>query len=422
MTLKISTIEQWLPPIAALWFFVVINSFIIWNPLAPVLHAFPAVLIVWGTFLISYRLSPPRYNRFLFLFIFIYFIWILISQCDGFGEFVKRSSDFIPLLCISLWPSDILLKTYKIIRGVFIFYAVGSSIISVLILLGLNNRIPHLVLPARETLHQRIGIVYYLYGVFIALCHPLTGVGSRACGMLQEPGHFAILLGFIYLIDRFSGRKINKWIVICGLLTFSSTFVLIVIFTEIHHLFSWEKLRKVVISLPFIIVALFVLYSFLPPDIKEQVEFYAYGRNLEQVVDAYNESSSLTGALDERANDFSIANYEKMTPTQYMFGGGYRDLGYALSDYRGMILDMGVLGMCLAIIAYISIMINTPIKIKIALSFAFFLIIIHRSWMLYQPYIFFQAYIAVIAYRKAVNNNNISLKTNEEQAKNSILQ
>ena len=79
-----------------------------------------------------------------------------------------------------------------------------------------------------------------------------------------------------------------------------------------------------------------------------------------------------------------------------------------------MILDMGVLGMCLAIIAYISIMINTPIKIKIALSFAFFLIIIHRSWMLYQPYIFFQAYIAVIAYRSALNSKSITIKTDED--------
>ena len=141
------------------------------------------------------------------------------------------------------------------------------------------------------------------------------------------------------------------------------------------------------------------LYFFLPTGLKDQLYHFAYGRNLEKVVEAFNETSSLTGALDERANNFSIAYYEKMSTMQYFLGGGTKNPGYALSDYRGMILNIGFLGMILAIISYLSIFINTPFKLKIALALTFFLVLIHRSWMLFQPYLFFQAFMAVITYR-----------------------
>jgi hypothetical protein len=403
-TLKTSVIEKRLPYIAAFWFFVVLNSYLVWNPLAPIVHFLPALLIVWGTCLLSDKLARTSYYRILFCCITIYFFWIVLSFCDTFGSIIKRCTDFFPLLCIILWPSELILKSYEIIRKVIIFYAIGSAILSVLILLGLNERLPHLVLPPRETIHVNRGIVYYLYGLFIANCSTsigVTGVSSRACGMLQEPGHFAILLGFIYLIDRLSGRKINYWIVICGLLTFSSAFILIVFFTEIYSIFSLKRLRKVVISLPFIVLFLFLLYSFLPSGIQEQIEYYAYGRNLEKVIEALSETSSLTGALDERASDFSIANYEKMTTMQYVFGGGHRDRGDVLSDYRGMVINVGYVGVFLAIFIYLAIFVRTPLKIKIALGLSFFLVLLHRSWMLYQPYIFIEGFMAVIAYRKS---------------------
>ena len=399
-----STIERFLPIVASIWFFKVLNSYLVWNFLAPVFHFLPALLVLWGTFLLSDRLSSSRYNRILCLCTFLYYIWIVIARSESFASLIKISTDYVPFLCIILWPTELQIKTYRTIRKVIIFFAIGSAILSVLILLGFHERIPHLVLPAREVLHERLGIYYHLYFFFIADVSPIMGVSSRACGMLQEPGHFAILLGIIYLIDRLSNQKLNNWIVICGLLTFSSTFFLIVLFTEIHHLFSLKGVRTFSLFMIAFIVFIFVLFHFLPTGIQDQIYYYAYGRNLEKVLEAYNETSSLTGALDERASDYSIANYEKMSPMQYLFGGGYRDVGYALSDYRGMILDIGVWGMSLAIISYLCILIKTPFKLKMALGFVFFLVIIHRSWMLYQPYIFIMAFMAVVAYRMSQEN------------------
>lgn len=397
-TAKTSAVEKSLPVIATLWFFKVLDSYLVWTSLSPIVHFLPALLIVWGTFLLPYKLSSSKYNRILFLFVLIYYFWIVMTKSFSLGSVVKLSTDYIPFLCILLWPHGLLFKTYLTIRKVVVFFAIGSALLSVLILLGLHDRIPHLVLPAREALHERLGVFYHLYFFFVADVS-VMGVSPRACGMLQEPGHFAILLGFIYLIDRLSGQKLNYGIVICGLLTFSSTFVLLVLFTEIHHLFSWKGVRKVVLYVLILLLFLIVLYSFLPTELQDQLYHYAYGRNLEKVVDTLNETASLTSALDERASDFSIANYEKMSSMQYLIGGGHKDVGYALSDYRGMILSIGVLGMILAIIMYLSILVNTPFKLKVVLGFVFFLVIIHRSWMLFAPYIYFEAFMAVFAYR-----------------------
>ena len=405
-SLKIN-IENWLPPMATIWLFVVLNSYIVWNALAPVVRILPALVIIGGTFLISKKLRFTKSLCTLSLFIIIYFFWVTALLSFSFASFVRRVLEIVPMLCIIFWPKVLILRTYNIIRKIIIFFAIGSAIITVLILLGFGERIPHLTLPPREPLHERIGMVYYLYGFFIADHYPISGVAGRACGMLQEPGHFAILLGFIYIIERFSNRKINFWIVLCGVLTFSSAFVLMMLFTEIYQLFVWKKLRKLLLILPVIAVGLIAVYSFLPSEIKEQVEYLAYGRNLENVVDAYNETSSLTGALDERANDDSIAQYEKLNTKQYLFGGGKIGKDGMLSDYRGMILMIGVFGVVLSTLLYILVLKGTPLKVIIALGFAYFLVIIHRSWMLLSPYIFFLAFMAVFFY-KVYNPKRVS--------------
>ena len=386
---------------ATIWLFVVLDSYIVWNPLAPVVRIFPALFIIVGTLGMSNQLRINNSSLILGLLTALYFFWVILLLSDSIAPIIRRVLEIIPMLCILFWPKVLILKTYRIVRKVIIFFAIGSSIVSILILLGLGERLPHLVLPPREALHVRTGMVYYLYGLFIADCYATRGVNCRACGMLQEPGHFAIILGFIYIIERlcYNKNKFNFWIVLSGVLTFSSAFVLIAFFTEIHQLFEWKKLKKVLLTLPIIVIGLIAVYNHLPSDIKDEVEFLAYGRNLESVIEAYNDTSSLIGALDERANDDSIAEYENMSTLQYIVGKGPMDEDGMLSDYRGLIFMVGLIGAIMTIIIYVFILHKTPIKLKIALGFAFFLVFIHRSWMFISPYIFFLAFLAVFIYR-----------------------
>lgn len=400
-TSKTLYLESILPLMATIWLFVVLDSYIVWNPLAPVVRIFPALFIIVGTLGMSNQLRINNSSLILGLLTALYFFWVILLLSDSIAPIIRRVLEIIPMLCILFWPKVLILKTYRIVRKVIIFFAIGSSIVSILILLGLGERLPHLVLPPREALHVRTGMVYYLYGLFIADCYATRGVNCRACGMLQEPGHFAIILGFIYIIERlcYNKNKFNFWIVLSGVLTFSSAFVLIAFFTEIHQLFEWKKLKKVLLTLPIIVIGLIAVYNHLPSDIKDEVEFLAYGRNLESVIEAYNDTSSLIGALDERANDDSIAEYENMSTLQYIVGKGPMDEDGMLSDYRGLIFMVGLIGAIMTIIIYVFILHKTPIKLKIALGFAFFLVFIHRSWMFISPYIFFLAFLAVFIYR-----------------------
>ena len=392
--------ENWLPPMATIWLFVVLDSYIVWNPLAPVVRIIPALVIIVGTLGMPNKLIIKNSSLILSLLTAFYFFWVILSLSGSIGPVIRRVLEIVPMLCIIMWPTVLILKTYRIVRKVILFFAIGSAIVSILILLGFGERLPHLILPPREALHVRTEMVYYLYGFFIADCYATRGVNCRACGMLQEPGHFAIVLGFIYIIERlcYKNKKINFWIVLSGVLTFSSAFILIAFFTEIHQLFEWKKLKKVLITLPVIAIGLVVVYNYLPSDIKDEVEFLAYGRNLESVIEAYNDTSSLIGALDERANDDSIAEYENMSTIQYIVGKGPMDEDGMLSDYRGLIYMVGLVGAILSIIIYLLILHKTPIKLKIALGFAFFLVFIHRSWMFISPYIFFLAFLAVCIY------------------------
>ena len=354
---KTSIIERWLPYIGTLWFFVIIESYLVWNPLAPLMHSIPSSLIIYGTLRIQNKLNYTKNKHLICLFLVIYIIWAIITLCEDIPQVIRRSFDFVPILFFIFWPKELIIKTYLLIRKIVIFYALGSSVVTVLILAGFENNIPHIILPPREALHVRLDIVYYVYGIFVTLCYPVSGVAGRACGMLMEPGHFAVVLGHIYLIDRLRKVRVNIWIVICGILTFSSVFILFVLFTEIKNVFSKEGLKKI----------FFVLIS---------VPFVLYGI--------------------ERASDYSLNAYEKMDIIEFLFGGKHIEPGECLSDYRGMIIYMGCVGLFLSILVYLTIIRKIPLDLRMSLILSFSLILLHRSFMLFEPYIYLYAFFILI--------------------------
>lgn len=389
-----SAVYRYLPFIATIWFFVIIESYLVWGFIAPLMHSIPSILMILGTFMIKKEYSETK--KHICIFVSIYIMWVLFTLCDDIPQIVRRLCDFSPILFFIFWPKDLIFKTYIIIRKIVIFYAIGSAVVTVLILLDLNSHLPYFVLPPREALHKNVGIVYNVYGLFVSLCYPVSGVKARACGMLQEPGHFAVVLGSIYMIDRFRKAKENIWIVICGILTFSSIFFFVIIFTEIWNVFSKKNVKKVLLVMALLPALIYFIFISLPSQIQEQVEYLFYGRNLEQVVDAYQEASSLNDALDERASDYSLHTYEKMSTFEYVVGGGNLVPGECLSDYRGMIVYMGIIGMVLSIMSYLMILLKIPLKMKLSLICFYFLIIVHRSFMLFEPYIYLYAFFILI--------------------------
>ncbi|MBR5989815.1 MAG: hypothetical protein IK003_09865 [Prevotella sp.] len=262
-------------------------------------------------------------------------------------------------------------------------------------MIGLISKVPHFVVPPQEALHERMGCVYYVYGLFVTVQDPAQMLIYRACGMMKEPGHFAVVLGFIYLIDRYQGRRINFWLVLCGLLTFSSNFVLIAFFTELHNIFVMSNTRKIVKWFILALLAIYIVFLFLPSDIQDQIYYLFYGRNLEKVIDILSSSSSINEALDERASNLPLAIYNKMTFSEMIVGIGGFDTSYCLSDYRGMIMATGIVGLLLSNIIYLILIRGARKAVAISLLLSFILILMHRSWMLYFPYVYFLSMLAI---------------------------
>ena len=214
--------------------------------------------------------------------------------------------------------------------------------------------------------------------------------------MMKEPGHFAIILGFIYFIDRFRGKKINIWIIIASILTFSSTFYIIVAITELRYFFNKRYFAKFLKYSLLITVLLISIYFLLPSSIKEQFYYLFIERNLADVFEALQTSSSLSEGLDARANADSVYIYDHISMRDFLFGGVEFDSSLSLADYRGLILRVGVIGMALSFLTFISTIKGQKTFMQISLLLIYILILIHRSWMLQSPYIYFLSFMAVI--------------------------
>ncbi|MBO7578864.1 MAG: hypothetical protein J6T43_07770 [Prevotella sp.] len=404
LSLRISTIEKWLPTLATLWFFVSLDSIVVWNPFSSVIHLFAAFSIIWGTMVVK-PLDLSRKRRFLSLFILIYSLFYIVTQSENLGFFVKRLCVWFPFVFILFWEKDLLSKTYECLRKFILFFAIGAAIVSMLSFAGLIGRIPHFTLPPQEALHERLGYVYYVYGLFVTIQDPLQVTAFRACGMMKEPGHFAVILGFVYMIDRYQERRINWWIIICGVLTFSANFILFVLFTELRLAFQLRKVIKSTKWVPVIFLGAYLVYVSLPVSYQDQIYNLAYGRNLEKIIEATSESSSFDDALDERANNLPLMVYNRMSFSERILGIGRFDTAYCLSDYRGMIMTIGWVGLLLSV--FITIIIIRGVRKDLALSLfmAYSLVLMHRSWMLFWPYVYFLSSltISIIPSRQQLN-------------------
>lgn len=393
LSLRISTIEKWLPAIATLWFFVCIDSILVWNFLSPVIRLFAAFAVIWSTMVVKPICITPRIRFVSFLFL-CFSLWYILTQSGNVFIAVRRSCSLFPFLFVLYWKEQVLWDTYALIRKIVFFFAIGAAIVSVLSMIGLIHFIPHFTMPPQEPLHERLGYVYDVYGLFVTLHDPLQMMSFRACGMMKEPGHFAVILGFVYLIDRFQGRKVKIWYLICGLFTFSSNFILFVFFTEICTIIRPKNIIRVFTWLPIALLSLYIIYASLPTSLQDQVYYLAYGRNLEKVVDAASTSSSMDDTLDERASDLPLMAYERMSFSERLFGIGRYDTEYSLSDYRGMIMTIGYIGTLISVFCYIFLVLGTRRSLVISLVLAYLLILLHRSWMLLGSYVYFLAFLA----------------------------
>lgn len=392
------------------WIFVNLDSFFIWNRFENILRMIAAIGVFFSSIVLSrYHLLCLTNRTFLPLVsIFLYYLWHTMSMDDNVFKLIGRSFSFVPLLLIICWPKNMLFNIYKYFRVIIIFFAVGSFFVSILTFIGLIDHIPFFVLGPRSALHERMGVEYHVYGLFVTN-YGAAEIFPRACGMLQEPGHFSIILGFVYMTDRLLKRKPSIWIILCGIMTFSSTFVLLVSVTEIFRITTkrqvWLLLKAIVCTLFLITIA----YFSLSKDWQEQINYLAYERNLKDVVAA----GSLNEALDERINSSGDAVLRNINSSNIWTGLHMNDDDVILSDYRGVIVKSGLIGLLLLVMAGVFTVRGVSFRIKCSLLFFLALVLIHRSWMYGSAYIFFLSFMATSAVLfSTLNTQSVVLKKN----------
>jgi len=386
-------ILKYAPFCAVLWLLYAMNTIFAWIPFGVVLR----IVGVFGVLAASYLMKShqtSKSRRAMAFYVFLYFLWALIKM-GHFLAFVSIVMTFVPVLCLLFWPNDKLHEVYTLFRKVVIFFAIGSSIITILSFVGLTSFIPHFELPGQSALHTNKDDFYQVFIIFPQL-NTVSSVMMRACGMMEEPGHFAIVLGFVYLIDRYLHRKINPAIIICGILTFSSAFFLIFFFTELWNFFRYWKKTILYLASAFLVGA--VIYTSLPSDAQDAVRFLAYERNLEKVTEAFSSSGSLDEALDERSNSYANRVYDHMSFSQKLIGNEW-DSDMILSDYRGFIVKMGYIGLFFVIMISLMSISGASFQLKVSLLLTLFLIIIHRSWFFYEPFPYFMSFLACTLFK-----------------------
>jgi hypothetical protein len=402
-------IVRWAPWFAVLWLLYAMNSILAWYSFGVVFRVIAATGVVLATYQMEDR-KITRQRGWIAFLTFLYFLWAVMKM-DHFIAYLSVAMTFVPFMCIVFWPDEQLERTYNAFRKVVIFFAIGSVILTALSYVGQTSHIPHFQMGAQSALHENRNDYYFVY---LGLFPELNGVDiffQRACGMMEEPGHFSIVLGLIYLIDRYTHRRINPMIIIGAIFAFSSTFFLIMLFTEFWNIIvSW---RKAFLYLCCAVVLGALVYQALPGEMQEMVYFLAYERNMEQVVDSFEKSGSLNEALDERTNEMGQNVYDRLSFEQKLVGGeGGRFL--ILSDYRGFIVAMGYIGLWIVILISLLTLSGAPPLLKISLFLSLTMIMLHRSWFFYEPFPYLMSFMACTLYNYKIHENTVIEEELEE--------
>lgn len=405
-----------IPYTVVFWIFVMISSIIVWGSLSSVIRLVAFGGVVASTFYQNKQLMATNKNLLLFTVTLVLYVWISYKVCTNIRLFAAYFTNFVPLLLLYFWPKNVLLKSYLLFRKCIVIICVCASVISVLTLMGLSSWIPHYTMPPQSDLHVRLGYFYDVYGFIVTINDPNQSQVYRACGVLQEPGHFSIFLGFIYMIDRFMKLKANWWVIICGLLTFSGNFLLFVLFAEIkvavdsflNHELNVNNYLKVFKYILIVCSFGLFLYICLPKTTIDQFYYMFYERNLEKVIFAYKEKGSLEDALDQRANEYGEFEYNNATIEEKIYGKGRRESEVLLSDYRGLMMNIGVIGLIMVSLVTFFIIKRCSWGVKVAVALSVFLIVIHRSWMCLAPYPYFFPFWA--AALSTISIKNVSKK------------
>lgn len=361
-----------------------------------ILQLFGFLLIICMTMVLYFNrgLCVTRNRLYLIyahLLYVLYSVFQLVILNRSLPSVVVKFITLFPFVLILFWKGNVLAKSYVIFRKLMLFFSVGAIFLVVLTVTGLSDKFPYIeILDTGREFYVNQGTAFRVYGFGNIAVSMKSGMFSgfipRALGPFHEGGHFAIYIGMVVTIDRMLGRRLNPLFLICGIMTFSMAFVILLVISEVLDVIV-NKRPKILSITIVAIVAAAVMIS-LPKDMKEWMKYMLYERNFESVVAAINSSGNLSSGLDERVNASALRSFESFIHSNELYLGTTHAVGNeVMSDYRGLLLNKGIIGFSIILVTLFTLLLILEKRYIVFFLGILLLILLHRSWMYSSCYI-----------------------------------
>lgn len=381
------------------YLFISMNSPVLRLLAIPIAGYYISIILIGLLSLILYlnkKFVFTRQRYFLFFSLLFLVFHFSFPTWSGYWM-VKTLLAFVPLFFVIFWDNKIYYLTFGYFRKMMIFFAVCSIVVTGLLLFLPYNALPYIELEPLSAVHQNANMIYRIYGIVVSYDMIVFNIGSlsflRTAGPLSEPGHLGVFLGLTLCIEMLLYKKRTPILIICGCMTFSTAFYVILVIQELYNIFVNRKFDWKVYL--FLISGLILLFILIDNSIITSVWDYAIGRNL-------NEEN----ILDNRTNSTALFLWNKFLHSssflRLFVGHGTfflettKDL--VLADYREFLYDSGLYGFLLLVIVFLGIFIKVKMRYVFLFGSVIVLIFLHRSWMFWYPYVYVLPLIAFGAY------------------------
>ena len=382
-------------------------------PMEIMLHYLSLFLMIL-VFTLSYMQRQLVFTKQRYILAFLFFL-LGVSFGLPVGGHSWTAKIFLPLLTsvfIVFFDNQVYYITFDYFRKMMIFFAASSVLLSVLLLFLPANALPYFEMEPVSAAHLNKHIIYRVYGFILSYDTIIFDIGGfhflRTTGPMTEPGHFGILLGLTLSMEKLLYAKRTPILVICGCMTFSTAFFVILVILEVYNMFIIRKFHwkwyvcVVVILLAFLILADSVLLN--------AVWEYSIGRNfgVEEV-----------NILDGRTNNTALFIYDKFLKSSFpllLWGHGTFALevneNVVLSDYREFLYDSGFIGLLLVCLTFYVIFMKVRVRYLCLFLPIIVIIFLHRAWMFWYCYLYILLIVGFGAYTYKANCGKNSILKN----------
>lgn len=243
-----------------------------------------------------------------------------------------------------------------------------------------------------ESRDANLGDYYRIYGPAISLYRgalPIGGGLERICCVFGEPGHYGIYIALILAIEKFRfNTKENILIALIGCLTFSTAYYGMLTLGLLYRIISDRGFKQDIKKITLILVAILVfLLIFNAQMVFETATQRVFGNN---------EVKSVADLVENRALEHTKDIFDSFAKTnKIIIGNGYEDTSIQTTNWRGLIYQFGIIGVCIITLLVFSIIGKKNYLYTLLLLAMVILIVSHRAFLMHSITIYILLFTAI---------------------------